>query len=407
MGISSIKSVYAWNRNGPDRVNGCGKTKAIVSAGRAKWISAGLIYVLLAVSTQAEPIRIATYNTELKRRGPGLLLRDILSGKDEQVLAVAGIITHISPDILLLNGFDYDYSNTALNAFADVLSERGAPYPHRFALRPNTGLGTGLDMDGDGQTGGPRDAQGYGQFAGQGGMAILSRYPINMAEVRDFSALKWVDFPKAMLPQTNGSPFPSLEAQNAQRLSTTGHWQVPITVESKVIYLMAFHATPPVFDGEEDRNGKRNHDEVRLWTAYLDEELEISPPASSFVILGDANLDPLDGDGRSVAIRGLLTHPKVQDTAPTSQGAIEASAHQGGVNARHKGNPALDTVDWKDTTGPGNMRVDYVLPSRDLEITASGVFWPKAEDVDAALLSVGSTLASRHRLVWVDVIPQR
>jgi hypothetical protein len=53
------------------------------------------------------------------------------------------------------------------------------------------------------------------------------------------------------------------------------------------------------------------------------------------------------------------------------------------------------------------MRVDYVLPSRDLEIAASGVFWPKADDAGAALLSVGAALASRHRLVWVDVILQR
>ncbi len=407
MGISSIKSVYAWNRNGPDRVNGCTKAQAVVSAGRAKWITASLIYVLLAVTLQAEPIRIATYNTELKRRGPGLLLRDILLGKDEQVLAVAGIITHISPDILLLNGFDYDYGNAALNAFADLLADQGVPYPHRFALRPNTGMGTGLDMDGDGQTGGPRDAQGYGRFAGQGGMAILSRYPIDALRVQDFSALKWVDFPQAVLPQLDGKPFPTRQAQSEQRLSTTGHWIVPVTTPDGEINLLAFHATPPVFDGPEDRNGKRNHDEVRFWTAYLDGELGTKPTGAPFVILGDANLDPFDGDGQGKAIRGLLAHPMVQDAKPQSEGAVTAAMTQGGANTRHKGDAAQDTVDWKDVPGPGNMRVDYVLPSRDLEIATSGVFWPKAKSPDAALLSVGSTLASRHRLVWVDVIPQR
>jgi len=376
--------------------------------GRTKWISTSLICgLLLGGVAQADPIRIATYNTELSRRGPGLLLRDIQSGKDEQVQAVIGIIAHISPDVVLLNGFDYDYGNAALNAFADLFSDHDAPYPYRFALRPNTGMDTGLDMDGDGQTGGPRDAQGYGQFGGQGGMAILSRLPISEAAVQDFTALRWVDFPQALLPQVDGKPFPSPKAQALQRLSTTGHWVVPVTVERGTINLMGFHATPPVFDGDEDRNGMRNHDEVRFWSAYLDGELDVKPDSVPFVILGDANLDPFDGDGRGEAMRGLLAHPLVQDTAPTSQGAAVAAQRQGGVNALHKGDPALDTADWNDKTGPGNMRVDYVLPSVDLKVVASGVFWPKTDTPNAALLSVGGTLASRHHLVWVDVVPQR
>ena len=358
---------------------------------------------MLTNATQAETLRIATFNTELERRGPGLLLRDILSGKDQQVQAIARIITHVSPDILLLNGFDYDLGGAALSAFADQLDD----YPYRFALRPNTGMRTGLDMDGDGKTGSPRDAQGYGKFAGQGGMAILSRYPIDTDRVQDFTALKWVDFPNALLPQVDGKPFPSKQAQAAQRLSTTGHWVVPITLRDGEINLLAFHASPPVFDGPEDRNGRRNHDEVRFWTAYLDGELEFLPDASPFVILGDANLDPSDGDGRGAAIKGLLAHPMVQDANPKSEGAVGAAHAQGGVNITHSGDPALDTVDWKDTPAPGNMRVDYVLPSVDLEIVASGVFWPKADSADAILLGADGVGASRHRLVWVDVILQR
>ena len=380
--------------------------------GRTKWIAASLIAGLLgglaSADTPPDPIRIATYNTELKRRGPGLLLRDILSGKDEQVQAVVGVITHISPDILLLNSFDYDLGNVALNAFAELLAEHGTPYPYRFALRPNTGMRTGLDMDGDGRTGDPRDAQGYGRFAGQGGMAILSRVPIDAAAVQDFSALKWQNFPNAMLPTVDGKPFPSPQAQAKQRLSTTGHWVVPITLSQGDINLMAFHATPPVFDGEEDRNGKRNHDEVRFWSVYLDGALAEKPNTAAFVILGDANLDPHDGDGRGTAMQSLLTHARVQDVTPKSQGAVAASRTQAGVNTSQTGNPALDTADWDDSdTNAGNMRVDYVLPSTDLTVTGSGVFWPSPDAPNAALLSVGDTLASRHHLVWIDVIPQR
>ena len=162
-----------------------------------------------------------------------------------------------------------------------------------------------------------------------------------------------------------------------------------------------------MFDGDEDRNGRRNHDEVRFWAAYLDGALSMKPDNAPFVILGDANLDPLDGDGRSIAMQQLLAHPKVQDTAPKSQGAASAATLQGGANLQHKGDPALDTADWRDEDGPGNMRVDYVLPSSDLQVTGSGVFWPKPKDADAGLLSVGDAIASRHHLVWIDVIPQR
>ncbi len=411
MGIFTFKSVYARHRNGPDRVDDRGKAQAFLRDRRTKWAYASLIFGILlggtAQSDTTSPIRIASYHTELDRRGPGLLLRDILSGKDEQVQAVVGIIVHISPDVVFLNGFDYDYGNAALNAFADQLSQSTTPYPYRFALRPNTGMDTGLDMDGDGQTGGPRDAQGYGRFSGQGGMAILSRLPISETDVQDFSALRWVDFPQAMLPQIGGKPFPSPDAQSAQRLSTTGHWVVPVITETGPINLMGFHATPPVFDGDEDRNGKRNHDEVRFWSVYLDGALEVKPDDAPFVILGDANLDPFDGDGRGQAMRDLLTHPRVQDVAPASRGAAMAARAQGGVNASHKGDPALDTADWDDETGAGNMRVDYALPSVELKITASGVFWPEAGTADAELLSVDGTLASRHHLVWIDVIPQR
>lgn len=324
-----------------------------------------------------------------------MLLRDILSGKDKQVQAVAGIIAKNSPDILLLNGFDYDLDGVALTAFAELLGD----YPYRFALRPNTGMRTGLDMDGDGQYGNPRDAQGYGRFAGQAGMAILSRFPIDETGVQDLSALKWVDFPNALLPTVDGKPFPSQQALAAQRLSTTAHWVVPVTVPDGVINILAFNPTPPVFDGPEDRNGKRNHDEVRLWSAYLDGGLDVPPVQGPFVILGDANLDPQDGAGLGSAIRDLLAHPRVQDPKPKSKGALIAAAEQRGANSLHKSDPALDTVDWRDDPGPGNMRVDYVLPSVDLTVMDAGVFWP----TNGALLGADGVGASRHRLVWVDV----
>jgi hypothetical protein len=64
-----------------------------------------------------------------------------------------------------------------------------------------------------------------------------------------------------------------------------------------------------VFDGPEKRNAARNHDELRLWQEYLskgdkpwlcDDKGQCGGLAQDarFVILGDLNNDPVDGDGR-------------------------------------------------------------------------------------------------------------
>ena len=203
----------------------------------------------------AEPLRIAIYHTELSRDGPGLLLRDILSEKDEQVEAIVRVVRAADADILVLADIDYDLKGKALAA----LAERIGGYPHRFSRHPNRGVPTGLDLDGDGKLAGPRDAQGYGVFRGQGGLAILSRMPIDAAGARDFSAFGWLSLPGHIAPE--GTP-------DEQRLSTTAHWDVPIEVGGRQrLHLLVWHATPPVFDGTEDRNGRRNHDETALLAA--------------------------------------------------------------------------------------------------------------------------------------------
>ncbi|WP_299298442.1 endonuclease/exonuclease/phosphatase family protein [uncultured Tateyamaria sp.] len=316
---------------------------------------------------------MGTYNTELQRDGPGLFLRNLARGTDDQIAAVVAVIAEADVDVLALQGIDYDLTGEALGRLAELTG-----YDHHFALRPNTGMPTGLDMDGDGLLGGPRDAQGYGRFSGQGGMAILSRFPIDAAGVQDFSELLWQDVPGATLPEVNGAPFPSVAALAAQRLSTTGHWAVPIAAPGGTFTLMTFHASPPVFDGPEDRNGKRNADEIRLWEQVLTGEVG-TPPPGPFVIAGDANLDPVDGSGIKPAIRSLLSSPLVQDVSP-------------------RGQAGTDTVDWRDPM-PGDLRVDYVLPSSHWRVLDSGVMWPAPDDPLAETVAT----ASRHRLVWVDL----
>jgi hypothetical protein len=328
-------------------------------------------------------LRIATWNAELNRAGPGLLLRDILRGGDPQIDAAVQVLTALDADTLLLTGFDYDHGLMALGALADRLAQAGVAYPHRFALAPNTGVPTGLDIDGNARLGEARDAQGWGRFAGEGGMAILSRLPIDTAAARDFSALLWRDLPGSLIA-------PDDPALAVQRLSTTGHWDVPLVLpDGGRLHLLAWHATPPVFDGPEDRNGRRNHDEARFWGLLLAGALPMPAPPAPFVLLGDANLDPADGEGQRAAITALLADPAVQDLRPRgSHGRSEAA---------HHGDAALDTADY----GPplGGLRVEHVLPSADLKVAASGVLWPPDSDPLAAALAA----ASRHRPVWVDI----
>lgn len=372
-----------------------------------RWALAAAFACVSAVS-HAEPIRVATFNASLSRKGPGLLLRDIQVGKDKQLRNVIAIIQTVRPDILLLNEFDHDYENLALVAFLNLLAKdtdgrKGIRYPHFYAPPQNVGLPSGVDLNGDGKLGGPADAHGFGNFRGQYAMALVSRFPIDTAKTRDFSTLLWKDMPNADMPKNpDGSPFPTAEAAAIMRLSSKGHWHVPITLPSgDVIHLLASHPTPPVFDGPEDRNGKRNRAEILFWDSYIRDELD--PTTDKYVVLGDLNADPKDGDGSHAAIQKLISGPYLNDPKPTSNGAIQASLSQGGVNARHENDAAQDTADWRDSGGPGNLRVDYVLPSKTLNVKDAGVFWPAPSETGFDWIGSDGRASSDHRLVWVDL----
>ncbi|QDY71302.1 endonuclease/exonuclease/phosphatase family protein (plasmid) [Qingshengfaniella alkalisoli] len=332
------------------------------------FVAIGFVMVLFwGMAAPAQVIRVAQYNVELDRDGPGLLLRDILRDEDSKISAAQDVITRADPDVILLNRFDYDADLLALSAFADALAEYDLRYPHRFALPPNSGLATGLDLDGNERTGEPRDAQGYGRFHGQSGMAILSKWPIGTAT--DFSDFMWKNLPNARRPtRPDGTPFPSGDAQDIQRLSSVGHWLVPILINGTPLTLLAFHATPPVFDGPEDLNGLRNRDEIRFWPLLLDASLPYTPPAPPFVLLGTLNVDPDQGEGYRDTVRDLLAHPELQDPLALLG----------------------PTVDWTDL-GLGLMRVDYILPSGNLRVTETGTVVAESTD------------ASRHKLIWVDM----
>lgn len=184
-----------------------------------------LLSLIFTTQSVAEIVRVATFNVSLGRRGPGVLLKHIMSGKDSQVLAVVTIIQRIQPDILLLNEFDADVTNLALTEFRKVL---GAG---RHSI-DNEGAPSWLDLDGDGKFGEWADAFGFGRFPGSEGMALLSRYPIDTRAARQFSLLKWATLPEAVLPvDVDGSAY-QLKAVSAElRMSSKSHWDVPIVFQ--------------------------------------------------------------------------------------------------------------------------------------------------------------------------------
>ena len=295
---------------------------------------------------------------------------------------MVAVLQALDADVLVLTGIDYDFGGEALAALNLRLGQ-GA-YPFVMALRPNSGVATGLDLDGNGQLGEPRDAQGYGRFAGQAAMAVLSRVPILTAQARDFSGFLWRDLPGADLP-----PDMSPDARAIQRLSTSGHWQVPLDLgNGATLRLLVWYATPPVFDGPEDRNGRRNHDEAAFWLRLMDGDLPFPPPDDPFILLGQSNLDPLDGQGRRAAMQALLSHKALQDPEPRGT--------SGRSDPGQTGDPALDTALYD---GIGGLRVEVILPSASLNVSAAGILSPPDGDQMAATL----TTASRHWPIWVEI----
>jgi 3-phytase len=292
----------------------------------------------------------------------------------------------------------------------------------------NTGVPSGFDLDNDGQIVAQRGTRGYGndcfgfgQFPGQYGMLLLSKFPLHGTQfVRTFQKILWKDMPGAMLPtKADGSPWYDDAELAVMRLSSKSHWDVALEINNRVVHVLASHPTPPAFDGPEDRNGKRNHDEILLWNSYLwgggvvddDGHSDAFNWNQSFIIVGDLNADPNDGASVPGAIQQLLDHPRVNSSfVPASDGAAEAARTQGGKNTTHKTPPQYDTADFSDgENGAGNLRCDYVLPSKDVIVKSGGVFWPPTSDALSRLVQMQPIVAtSDHRLVWLDVsIPPR
>jgi hypothetical protein len=425
-------------------------------------------------------VRFATFNASLNRDSSGQLLSDLANplaigatvaeaNRIRQARNVAEILQRVNADVVLVNEFDFDlngmptasstpmpqgYSSEAAARFqqnflstAQGNAVRGTTSPLNYAFRytpnTNTGLASGFDLNNNGVVAGGDDAWGFGNFGGQFGFTVYSKHEI--VSVRSFQNFLWKDMPGNLLvndPTANKlTDFYDADELANLRLSSKNHVDVTVRINGRNVHFLTAHPTPPTFDGAEDRNGKRNHDEIRLWADYIaggeraaylyDDQggtggLE---PGAMFVIAGDYNADPLDGDSfkglmggvEYNAINQLLANPLVNTTlTPSAPGGLDAVDHpsnNGTANLSHRGDPTQDTADFSDFA-PGNLRVDYVLPSANLPMTGAGIFWPADPDRNAPNTTgdvydlVGNFRdqnlyanypSSDHKAVWVDV----
>ena len=383
------------------------KARAAVEAGPAKAVEA----------RTKHDVRIATYNASLNRGAEGQLVRDLSTPDNAQAQNIAEVVQTTRPEILLVNEFDFDAAGEGARLFQENYLSVGQnghepiEYAYRYTAPVNTGVPSGLDLNNDGTVGGPDDAWGFGLFPGQYGMVVYSQHPILEDEIRTFQDFRWQDMPGNVMP----TDFYSPEEQEQLRLSSKSHWDVPVQVGTTTLHLLAAHPTPPSFDGPEMRNKRRNHDEIRLWAdyvtggktaEYLYDDAGVHgglDRGERFVILGDYNADPVDGDSWDGAIDQLLFHSRIRDPKPTSAGGAEASVLQGGANLTHEGDPSLDTADFNDSPAPGNLRVDLALPSKNLPLRGAGVFWPEKGQPGSELTGEYPFPTSDHRLTWVDV----
>lgn len=353
-----------------------------------------------------EALNYVPYVKGKERTVHGNELLQALRSDHQQIKNIAEIIQKINPDIILLNEFDYSEDNAAIELFInDYLNkpqqqEKSIHYPYYYKAPVNTGVNMPLSsQEANGDKAIPQF--GFGHFPGHFGMLLLSKYPIDIGNIRTFQHFKWKDMPHALQPinPENNQPWYSEAVWNIFRLSSKSHWDVPIKVAGKKIHILASHPTPPVFDGKEDRNGRRNHDEIRFWSDYIspDKSHYIYDDngakggikgSSPFIILGDLNASAIEGDAINSGIEALLNNTKINDTKPQSLGAKNHSQ-----NNEHG---SYHTAFWR-------MRADYVLPSTlGFNVIDSGVFWPDEKSADWRLIKNRQS-SSDHRLVWVEL----
>ncbi|WOT03662.1 endonuclease/exonuclease/phosphatase family protein [Shewanella youngdeokensis] len=348
-------------------------------------------------------------------------------------------------DLEAIQGFRLNYLSVPQNALGSTADKVELLKPIQFgyaqSFATNTGLLSEFDLDHNGTVSLPGDAWGFGVYHGQYAFGVLSQYPIDTNNIRTFQNFKWKDMPGAANPtitncndankplpagMTCGDNWYTDQAWAAKPMSSKNHVDAPIIIPTangdKVVHLLLSHPTPPVFDTFTENNKQLNRAEIKFWNDYISGDASyiyddaghkggIATDAS-FVILGDLNADPQSGDGYLDTIKDLLHSDKVNQYAthgvniPTSLGGPECLA-MGECKEQNWATRYPDSL-----TNTSGLRLDFVMPSADLNVTDSGVFWPASFEDGRLMMNDkrvgkwgggGKSVSSDHRLVWVDI----
>lgn len=372
------------------------------------------------------------------------------------------MIQRVNPDVLLVNEFDYTTdtrsAKTAPQLFADNFLAVGqnnygaasAALPIDFGYHvyvpSNTGVPSGLDLDDNGTVGGGNDAFGFGNYPGQFGLVIYSKYPIAPADVRTFQHFLWKDMPGALLPDNPATAKPTdwynTEALEVFRLSSKTHVDAPIDINGRTVHFLASHPTPPVFDGAEDRNGRRNHDEIRFWKDYVtggdymvDDQGRGGGLAagSQYVLAGDIERGPVR----------RRRHRRPGIDVPHRKRRVPRERHESGLHALQPRRPCGRAPGWRRQRQPhreprvrhGRLRRRLARqPARRLRAAGMtlatqgigrpedgtdaplGVFWPAETNPDGSTNPLWPLVGrfgqpnlyagfptSDHKAVWIDL----
>lgn len=350
---------------------------------------------------------------------------DLRRKDDKRVRSIAEVLQRLRPNVVLLTGMTYDTpggpdfkegesaGQNAARFIENYLNEPQAdglrPMAYKAFMAPvNAGVPSGKDLNNDGRvvdtypappgrmpdgTDLPwsgdahaysADCWGEGAFPGQGGMALLvdSRLRILTSEIRTFRTFPWEYMPGNQMAAVREAPGtqPIPKAPPVLRLASVAHWDVPVELPNgQIVHLLC---SAPARRGPDDASlaTRRNHDEIRFWADYVEEQgycvddanrgggLEAGLP---FVILGNLEAPPEIKSGLDPIATVLL-------------------------GARRVNGVIVPTADGSPATTVTGERLDYVLPSKDLGIAAAGVF---RQPPESSPLGFPST----HFPVWMEL----
>lgn len=358
------------------------------------------------VEKDEDDLRVATLHAGITASNPDSadpldsLVGELAGGNHSKARTVAETAQVNEPDVLVLTGISYDEDGRIAEILKDQYlasgqnGQAGQNYPHVFAAPSNSGIDSGVDLDGDGTVGGPGDAMGYGQYPGEEGMIIFSKEPLDTENARTFQEFLWKDLPGSSLEEGD---FTQAE-ESILRLASTSLWDVPVLVDGSPVHIVASATAAPAEPSTADV--ARSEDMAELisdyvaseaWYLYDDEGGEggIAPGADA-VVVGEPSLSDEDG------LHQLTDHSVLEDPAPEAVTETSLQSRPGPISQTD----ALATR-WVD--GGEDQRASVALPSGGLDVSGSGIFWPGEGEFGYETVDPAVTRSLNDRLVWLDI----